>query len=58
MPELPEDCRAQEGYRPKVGDEAVAALKLQRRATQRANRRVLRCADFYDETKRGLETPA
>lgn len=55
LPDLPADCRTQERHDLKAGDEAITALKKQRRAIDRANRRVLRCAGFYDDTKRKIE---
>lgn len=56
LPELPSDCRVKEAHAPLyVGAEALVVLKQERRALDRANARVGRCAGFYDATKAGLE---
>lgn len=55
LPDLPEDCRKREPHRIRAGDEAITALKRERRALDRANARVGRCATFYDDTKTRLQ---
>lgn len=55
MPDLPAECRRKVPHAFKVGDEAVTALKKERRALDRANARGARCAGFYDATKKNLE---
>lgn len=58
MPDLPGDCRKQEPHAPlTIGMESRVAIRAERRATDRANARVGRCAAFYDDTKAGLEAP-
>lgn len=58
LPELPDDCRREEPHAAlTIGMEARVVAKAERRATNRANARVVRCAGFYDYTKAGLETP-
>jgi hypothetical protein len=42
----------------KVGDEVISVLKRERRATDRANARVQRCAHHYDNVAAGLEGDA
>lgn len=56
LPDLPTDCRKREAHAFKAGDEAMTALKKERGALDRANRRVGRCAGFYDDVKSGLES--
>jgi hypothetical protein len=56
LPDLPTDCRKEEPHAAlSLGMEARLALRAERRATDRANARVGRCAGFYDATKAGLE---
>jgi hypothetical protein len=56
LPALPDDCRVKEPHAAlSVGAEARLAIKAERRATDRANARVGRCAGFYDATKAGIE---
>ncbi|TIR87400.1 MAG: hypothetical protein E5X05_01365 [Mesorhizobium sp.] len=56
LPPLPSDCRAVEPHAPvPVGAEALSVLKRERRATDRANARVQRCARHYDNTAAALE---
>jgi hypothetical protein len=56
LPPLPGDCRANEPHAPvPVGSEALSVLKRERRATDRANARVQRCAKNYDNVAAGLE---
>ncbi|PSH68632.1 hypothetical protein CU102_12805 [Phyllobacterium brassicacearum] len=48
-PPLPDDCRVMEPHAPVViGTEALSGWKRERRALDRANARVGRCAGFYD----------
>lgn len=56
LPPLPDDCRKREPHAPDaVGDEAVVLWKAERRATNRANDRVIRCAKNYDNVVAALE---
>lgn len=55
LPPLPDDCRKREPHAPDaVGDEAVVLWKAERRATNRANDRVIRCAQNYDNVAAAL----
>lgn len=53
LPDLPADCRKQETASPKLGDRLDTAALTIDAARDRANARVLRCAGFYDDVKRG-----
>jgi hypothetical protein len=56
LPDLPPDCRVMEPHAAlQVGEEARVAIRMERRATGRANARMGRCAGFYDEIKGKLE---
>ncbi|KAB2765504.1 hypothetical protein F9L00_03405 [Brucella anthropi] len=56
LPDYPEDCRRKEAHAPLVeGQEKLSILKREREALDRQNARTDRCADFYDDVKRGLE---
>ena len=49
-PVLPEDCRLREPHAALVpGADARSVLKRERRALDRANDRVIRCADLTDD---------
>lgn len=53
---MPDDCRAREPHAPLYeGAEVRAVLKRERAATDRANDRVIRCADFHDSLVEGME---
>jgi hypothetical protein len=55
LPPLPDDCRRRELHAlDAVGDEAVVLWKAERRATNRANDRVTRCAQNYDNVAAAL----
>ncbi len=55
LPPLPDDCRKREPHAPDaVGDEAVVLWKAERRVTNRANDRVTRCAQNYDNVAAAL----
>lgn len=48
LPPLPADCETKEPHAPlTVGAEARSVLKRERQATDRANARVVRCAQNY-----------
>lgn len=52
LPEYPEDCRKQEEHTPiKAGDEARSVIKRERLALDRANSRIVRCGEFYDNVR-------
>lgn len=52
LPILVPDCRKQEPhYAIKEGDEARSVIVGERRALSRANARVTRCANFYDDIR-------
>jgi hypothetical protein len=56
LPDLPSDCRVSEPHAAlQVGEEARVAIRMERKATDRANARVGRCAGFYDDLKGKLE---
>lgn len=56
LPSLPDDCRFEEPHAAAaVGDEARTVLKAERRQLNKANARVVRCADNYDATARALK---
>lgn len=58
LPELPADCRRKEPHAPlAVGREVRIVLKDERKALNRANDRIVRCADFYDDARRRIESP-
>jgi hypothetical protein len=58
LPDLPPDCRVKEPHAPlSVGEEARVVIRMERRATDRANARVGRCAGFYDDLRAGLSGP-
>nr|WP_085044369.1 hypothetical protein [Ensifer aridi] len=55
LPALPDDCRKVEPHAPVVvGADPVSVLKRERGATDRANARVIRCAENYDNVARAL----
>jgi hypothetical protein len=55
LPDLPADCWVKEPHAPlSVGEEARVAIRMERKATDRANARVGRCAGFYDDLRVGL----
>jgi len=55
MPPLPDDCRVVEPHAPLIkGFDPVSVLKRERAVTNRANDRVLRCAENYDNVARVL----
>lgn len=52
LPPLPGDCREKEPHAAvNVGDEVRSVLKAERRQLDKANSRVIRCADFYADVK-------
>lgn len=56
MPPLPDDCRAQEPHAElREGAQAITVLKRERTATNKANARVLRCADNYENVAAALK---
>lgn len=56
LPPLPDDCRVLEPHAEiRVGAETITVLKRERRATSNANARVLRCADFHDNSVAALK---
>jgi hypothetical protein len=56
LPPLPDDCRIQEPHaEARVGVQAITVLKRERSATNRANARVLRCADNYENVASALK---
>lgn len=56
LPPLPDDCRVQEPHAEiRVGLEKTTVIKRERRATNNANARVLRCADFHDNSVAALK---
>ena len=58
LPDLPPDCRMKEPHAAlQVGEEARVAIRMERKATDRANARVGRCAGFYDDLRAGLSGP-
>lgn len=55
IPPLPDDCRLQEPHAAvSVDAEVIAILKRERSALNRANARVIRCADNYDNVAKEL----
>jgi hypothetical protein len=58
LPDLPPDCRTMEPHAAlQVGEEARVAIRMERKATDRANARVGRCAGFYDDLKGRVAAP-
>ena len=58
LPDLPPDCRVKEPHAAlQIGEEARVAIRMERRATDRANARMGRCAGFYDVLRGKLVTP-
>lgn len=58
LPQLPADCRKREPHAPLIaGAEVRLVLKDERKALDRANDRVIRCANFYDDAKSKAESP-
>jgi hypothetical protein len=56
MPPLPADCRHIEAHAPvNVGEDPVSGWKRERAVTNRANARVIRCADNYDNVAKALQ---
>jgi len=56
LPEYPSECRRTEPHAPLVkGGVIVSALKRERGALDRANRRIVDCAAFYDDLADHLE---
>ncbi|RWF44317.1 MAG: hypothetical protein EOS65_02765 [Mesorhizobium sp.] len=56
LPPLPGDCRASEPHAPiAAGDEVRSVLKAERRQLDKANARVVRCANHYDATAKALK---
>lgn len=56
LPALPGDCREREPHAAiNVGDEARSVLKAERRQLDKANARVVRCANHYDATAKALK---
>lgn len=56
MPALPADCRHLEPHAPvAVGLDPVSVLKRERAVSDRANARVARCADNYDNVAKALQ---
>ncbi|MFC6488043.1 hypothetical protein [Nitratireductor sp. GCM10026969] len=51
LPDQPADCRVREHSGVIVGDRLDVALIKTDRALGRANARVIRCADWYDDIK-------
>lgn len=55
VPPLPDDCRVQEQHAVvSIDGEVIAVLKRERSALNRANARVKRCADNYDNVAKAL----
>lgn len=55
MPPLPDDCRKIEPHAPvTLGADEVSGWKRERGATDRANARVVRCAENYDNVAKVL----
>lgn len=56
IPALPDDCRAQEPHAAvSIDAEVLAVLKRERTALNRANARVIRCAENYDNVAKALK---
>lgn len=56
LPALPEDCRRHEAHAPLTpGAELQSILKRERKAVDRGNARVDRCANHYDGLRRALQ---
>ena len=56
LPAWPKDCRAQEAHAPLVvGAEVRSILKRERAQLDKANRRVTRCADHYENLRRKFQ---
>lgn len=56
LPPLPDDCRKIEPHAPvEVGADPVSGWKRERGATDRANARVTRCAENYDNVSTALK---
>lgn len=55
MPEQPADCRVKEAHATlTIGAEPVVVLRKERTALDRANARITRCADNYDNVRSAL----
>lgn len=56
LPAWPEDCRIMEPHASlNVGEEVRSVLKRERMATDRANSRVDRCANHYDNLAHAIK---
>jgi hypothetical protein len=55
LPDYPEDCRQKEVSGVRIGEPLDVALIRIDQALGRANARVLRCGQWYDEIQNGFE---
>jgi hypothetical protein len=55
MPDQPGDCRTEEAHATlALGTQPIVVLRKERKALDRANARVTRCADHYDNVRKAL----